>query len=60
MTEGELLTIEDVAKRLQVSQRSVRRYLADGRMKAVRMSRKIIRVRAEDLETFINEHRNGG
>jgi len=47
-----LLTVTDVAKLLQLSSRSVRRLIADGRLKVVRLGR-TIRIRPEDLEVLM-------
>ena len=47
-----LLLVEEVAKRLRVKAPTVYRWIADGRLPAVRFSR-IVRVRDTDLETFV-------
>jgi len=48
----QLLTREDVAKRLQLSTRTIDRLVAAGQLKVVRLGTNV-RVRAEDLEAFI-------
>ena len=48
-----LLTIEQVAERLQVSTQTVRRLIKDGKLKAVRVGIQI-RVREEDLQRFLS------
>jgi excisionase family DNA binding protein len=48
-----LLTIADVADRCQVSPRSVRRWIDDGRLKVIRLGRSI-RVGERDLADFLS------
>jgi excisionase family DNA binding protein len=47
-----LLTVPDVAQRLQVSERAVRRWIAEGRLPAVRLGR-AVRIRPADLAQLI-------
>ncbi|MGE3298558.1 MAG: helix-turn-helix domain-containing protein [Porticoccaceae bacterium] len=47
-----LLTVDDVARRLRVSQRAVRRWIAEGRLPAVHLGR-AVRVRPADLARII-------
>lgn len=47
-----LLTVAQVARRLQVHEITVRRYIRAGTLKAVRVGRNL-RVREEDLERFL-------
>lgn len=55
MTERKrLLRPEEVAELLQVSRRTVVRWLKEGRLKGVRVGR-LWRVRPEDLEKFFHE-----
>lgn len=54
MTTDNLLTIDQVCDRLQVSEATVRRLVRDGDLKVVRIGR-AIRVRPEDLDDFILE-----
>jgi excisionase family DNA binding protein len=49
----DLLRIEDVARKLNVSMATVRRMIASRRLATVRPSKGSIRVRAEDLEAII-------
>lgn len=51
MTE-QLLTLDDVAKILQVSVVTVRRLINDGDLKAIKV-RGQLRVRREDLEDYL-------
>jgi excisionase family DNA binding protein len=48
-----MLTVYDVAERLQVSPRTVFRLLADGRLKAHRI-RRSVRVAEEDFQDFLS------
>ena len=49
-----LLTMQEVANRLKVSVWTVRRYIRDGKLKAIKLNRGL-RVREEDLERFLQE-----
>ena len=57
--ENKLLTVNDVAKILQVSKESVRRYTREGELPSVKLGGKYIRIRQEDLNAFIQEHLEG-
>jgi excisionase family DNA binding protein len=48
----ELLTVQETAKILKVSQMTVRRYIASGKLSAVRIGR-TVRIRREALENAI-------
>ena len=52
-----LLTIEQVAVRLQVSSKSVRRYIEEGRLQVIRLSERKLRISEADLEKFIDDMR---
>ncbi|MBX6377718.1 MAG: helix-turn-helix domain-containing protein [Clostridia bacterium] len=54
---GELLTVQEVAERLKVSAKTVRRWIQEGRLSAVRAG-SLWRVREEALDAFLE--RNGG
>ncbi|WP_168627354.1 helix-turn-helix domain-containing protein [Cryobacterium sp. BB307] len=45
----EWLTLRDTAERLSISEKSVRRWIADGRLKAVRIGPRMIRVDAASI-----------
>ena len=59
-----LVSLADTAEALAVSTRTVRRYIADGQLEAVRLGRKTIRIKIDSIERFIdakpvgNWHRN--
>jgi excisionase family DNA binding protein len=53
--EDELLSIERVAKILDVHPDTVRRYVRQKKLKAVRLSATNLRIRRSELERFIKE-----
>ncbi len=55
MTDDELLPLQEVAKRLSVSVETVRRYIKQKKMAAVRLSATNMRVRTSELERFIRD-----
>lgn len=60
--EERFLSLEDVAERLQVSDRTVRRWVKDGKLAAYKPGREW-RIRPSDLENFLESrkvHAGGG
>lgn len=55
--EKEILTIKEVAEKMQVSTRTVRRWIKEGKLKASRLGHRTYRVLEEDLISFIKDHR---
>ncbi len=49
-----LVSIGDAADALAVSTRTVRRYIADGQIEAVRLGRKTLRIKVDSIERFID------
>ena len=49
-----LVSLADAADVLAVSTRTVRRYIADGQLEAVRLGRKTLRIKVDSIERFIN------
>lgn len=49
-----LVSLADAADTLAVSTRTVRRYIADGQLDAVRLGRKTLRIKVESIERFID------
>ncbi|MDQ7827645.1 MAG: excisionase family DNA-binding protein [Armatimonadota bacterium] len=55
-TQGDLLTVAQVAAYLQLNRLTVYRYIREGRLEAVRMGR-TIRVRRVDVQRFLEAQR---
>ncbi len=53
--DDELLTIEQVASVLQLHPDTIRRYIREKKLKAVRLSATSLRVRRSELDKFIKE-----
>lgn len=49
-----LVSLTDAADALAVSTRTVRRYIADGQLEAVRLGRKTLRIKVDSIERFID------
>jgi excisionase family DNA binding protein len=49
-----LVSIGDAADALAVSPRTVRRYISDGQLDAVRLGRKTLRIKVDSIERFID------
>lgn len=47
-----LLTIEEAAAEIRVSERSIRRYLARRKLAALRLGHRTVRIRRADLDRF--------
>lgn len=54
--KGDILTIEEVAKVLKVSKRTVYRWVESGDLKVARIGRKTYRVFESDLNKFIRKY----
>lgn len=59
-TKHQLVSITDAAEVLAVSTRTVRRYIADGHLDAVRLGRKTLRIKTESIGRFTNAVPVGG
>jgi excisionase family DNA binding protein len=53
--KDDILTVEEVAKILKVSKRTVYRWIETGDLKVARIGRKTYRVFESDLNTFIRK-----
>ncbi len=62
MTEEQLLTVPDVAKRLRVSEWTVRDWLRDGKIRGFRIGGRKTgwRVRASEIERFLSDAEGRG
>jgi len=49
-----LVSLADTADALAVSTRTVRRYIADGHLEAVRLGRRTLRIKVDSIERFID------
>jgi excisionase family DNA binding protein len=59
MADDDLLPLQEVAKRLSVSVETVRRYIKQKKLAAVRLTNTNLRVRTSELERFIRERETG-
>lgn len=55
MTRNDILTVEDVAKVMKVSLRTVYRWISSGDLRTARIGRKTYRVFESDLVQFVRE-----
>jgi len=58
MTE-ELLTLEEVADILKVRVRTVKTYIQEEKLPAVKLSYKVVRVKKTELDDYINKKGEG-
>ena len=58
--DDELLTIEEVADILQLHPDTIRRYVRERKLKAVRLSATQLRVKRSELDRCIKERETGG
>lgn len=56
---SQLLTTNEIAEILRVHQRTVQRWISSNRLKAIKVGPKILRVRQQDLNEFLeNQNRD--
>ncbi|HLS44659.1 MAG TPA: helix-turn-helix domain-containing protein [Ornithinicoccus sp.] len=55
-----LVSLAEAAEVLAVSTKTVRRYIADGHLDAVRLGRKTLRIKLDSIEKFIDARPVGG
>lgn len=62
MTEEALLTVRQVAKRLSVHEETVRRWIAAGRLRAIKLGSRAAgwRIRQGELDRFLQERETDG
>ena len=58
MASPGILTLEDVAKIMKVSQKTVTRWVKSRKLRAARFGHKTYRILEKDLVKFINDHMN--
>ena len=51
----ELLTVDQVAAELQLHPDTIRRFIREGKIKAVRISATVVRVKRSELDKFIQD-----
>ena len=56
----DLLTIEQVADKLQLHPDTIRRYIRERKLRAVRISATTIRVRQSEVDRFLKERETDG
>jgi excisionase family DNA binding protein len=56
----ELLTVEQVAAELQLHPDTVRRYIREKKLRAVRLSSTNMRIRRSELDRFLKERETDG
>ncbi|NQT72018.1 MAG: helix-turn-helix domain-containing protein [Chloroflexi bacterium] len=57
--EDELLTIEEVASFLKVTETHVYKLMREGELPVIRRGRKFTRIQKSDLLAFLEKHRTG-
>jgi excisionase family DNA binding protein len=55
----EIMTKHEVAALLNVSPRQVQRLIAERKLRASRLSHKVLRIKRSDLERYIDRNSNG-
>jgi excisionase family DNA binding protein len=60
MSDEELLPLQEVAKRLSVSVETVRRYIKQKKLTAIRLSNTNLRVRKSEFDRFLKERETNG
>ena len=53
---GEILTVEQVADRLQVNMMTVYEWISQGLLEVIRLPSNALRIEAEELEKFLSEN----
>jgi len=56
---NDILTVSQVAQYLQVSDKTVRRLIANGKLTASKVGGRSWRVKKTDVEKYLDEHTNG-
>jgi excisionase family DNA binding protein len=56
----QLLKLREVGAELRLADRTLRRLVATGELPVIRLGRRVLRVRREDLERYLHARRQGG
>ncbi len=59
LLSDELLTIAQAASYLQLSDKTIRRLIADNHLIASKVGNRTWRIRMQDIENYLNAHANG-
>lgn len=57
---GELLSVQEAARRMGVNPMTIRRWIKSGGLKAHRAGPKLLRIASADLEAFLSARQEGG
>lgn len=57
--DDELLTLEQVAQKLQIHTGTIYRYVREKKLRAIRLSGRDLRIRRSELRRFLNEREIG-
>jgi len=57
MKKENLLTVNQVAERLQLKPATIHKYIRDGKINAIKLGGKVYRISEEDLMKFITEQK---
>ena len=55
--KGQFYSVKQVAERLNVSTRTVHRWIDDSRLPATKLGHNILRISQEDLDEFLDKHK---
>jgi len=58
MTVSKLLSVAQVSAKLQCARSTVRKLVADGELRASRISSRTIRISAADIQAYLDDHAN--
>jgi excisionase family DNA binding protein len=60
VSRAEFVSVADVAAELNVTQRFVRRLIADGELRAVKVGSRLVRIRRDDIQAILRPVRVRG
>ena len=56
---NDLFTIDQSAEKLRVSKNTIRKLIATGKLKAYRLSERVVRIASSDLEALLSAYQGG-